>query len=153
VAMFLTGCLTPEEAYRGVNWEMMVLIACMIAFGDAMEKTSTAKYLADIVYAYVSPYGLYAVMSAFFVLTVILTQPMSNQAAALVVLPIAGGRATSMGINPRTLVMVVTFAASCSFLTPLEPACIMAYGPGRYRFRDFVIAGSGLTLIVYIVVM
>jgi di/tricarboxylate transporter len=153
VAMFLTGCLTPEEAYRGVNWEMMVLIACMIAFGDSMEKTGAAKYLADLAVAYVSPYGVYAVMTAFFVLTVILTQPMSNQASALVVLPIAVGTATAMGINPRTLVMVVTFAASCSFLTPLEPACIMVYGPGRYRFRDFVVAGSGLTIIVYVVVM
>ena len=132
---------------------MMVLIACMIAFGDSMEKTDAAKYLADLAVTYVSPYGVYAVMSAFFLLTVILTQPMSNQASALVVLPIAVGTATAMGINPRTLVMVVTFAASCSFLTPLEPACIMVYGPGRYRFRDFVIAGSGLTIIVYIIVM
>jgi di/tricarboxylate transporter len=153
VAMFLTGCLTPEEAYRGVNWEMMVLIACMIAFGDAMEKTGAAKFMADLAVTYVSPYGVFAVMSAFFALTVLLTQPMSNQASALVVLPIAVGTATAMGINPRTLVMVVTFAASCSFLTPLEPACIMVYGPGRYRFRDFVVAGSGLTIIVYVVVM
>lgn len=153
VLMFLTGCLTPEEAYRGVNWEMMVLIACMIAFGDAMEKTGSARYLADLVVVYVSPYGVFAVMSAFFVLTVFLTQPMSNQASALVVLPIAVGAATSIGMNPRTLVMVVVFAASCSFLTPLEPSCIMVYGPGRYRFRDFVVAGAGLTVIVYIVVL
>ncbi|HQR37345.1 MAG TPA: SLC13 family permease [Blastocatellia bacterium] len=151
VLMFLTGCLTPEEAYRGVNWEMMVLIACMIAFGDAMEKTGSARYLADLVVVYVSPYGVFAVMSAFFLLTVFLTQPMSNQASALVVLPIAVGAATSIGMNPRTLVMVVVFAASCSFLTPLEPSCIMVYGPGRYRFRDFVVAGAGLTVIVYIV--
>ncbi len=153
VLMFLTGCLTPEEAYRGVNWEMMVLIACMIAFGDAMEKTGSARYLADLVVVYVSPYGVFAVMSAFFLLTVFLTQPMSNQASALVVLPIAVCAATSIGMNPRTLVMVVVFAASCSFLTPLEPSCIMVYGPGRYRFRDFVVAGAGLTVIVYIVVL
>jgi di/tricarboxylate transporter len=153
VTMFLTGCLTPEEAYRGVNWEMMVLIACMIAFGEAMETTKAAEYLAQLAVAYVSPYGVFAVMSAFFLLTVFLTQPMSNQASALVVLPIAAGTAAAMGINPRTLVMVVVYAASCSFITPLEPSCIMVYGPGRYRFRDFVIAGAGLTVIVYVVVM
>jgi len=153
VLMFLTGCLTPEEGYRGVNWEMMVLIACMIAFGEAMEKTHAANYIAGLVVSYVSPYGVFWVMSAFFALTVFLTQPMSNQASALVVLPIAINTAAALGINPRTLVMVVAYAASCSFLTPLEPACIMAYGPGRYRFRDFVVAGSGLTLIVYVVVM
>jgi di/tricarboxylate transporter len=155
VCMFLTGCLTPEEAYRGVNWEMMVLIACMIAFGEAMEKTHAAEYLAGLIVSYVSPYGVFAVMTAFFALTVFLTQPMSNQASALVVLPVAVSTALSMqpAMNPRTLVMVVVYAASCSFLTPLEPSCIMVYGPGRYRFRDFVIAGSGLTIIVYIIVM
>ena len=153
VLMFLTGCLTPEEGYRGVNWEMMVLIACMIAFGEAMEKTQAATYIAGLVVSYVSPYGTFWVMTAFFVLTVFLTQPMSNQASALVVLPIAINTAVATGVNPRTLVMVVAFAASCSFLTPLEPACIMAYGPGRYRFRDFVVAGSGLTVIVYVIVM
>lgn len=155
VAMFLTGCLTPEEAYRGVNWEMMVLIACMIAFGEAMEKTKAAEYIASLVVAYVSPYGVFAVMTAFFLLTVFLTQPMSNQASALVVLPIAVSTALTMqpAIDPRTLVMVVVFAASCSFLTPLEPSCIMVYGPGRYRFRDFVVAGSGLTVLVYIIVL
>ena len=155
VLMFLTGCLTPEEAYRGVNWEMMVLIGCMIAFGEAMETTKAAAYIAGLVVSYVSPYGVFAVMTAFFLLTVFLTQPMSNQASALVVLPIAVSTALSMqpAINPRTLVMVVVYAASCSFLTPLEPSCIMVYGPGRYRFRDFVVAGSGLTVIVYIVVM
>lgn len=153
VLMFLSGCLTPEEAYRGVNWEMMVLIGCMIAFGDAMEKTGAANYLAQLMVEYVNPFGPFAVMSAFFFLTVFLTQPMSNQAAALVVLPIAVGTATAIGINPRTLVIVITFAASCSFITPLEPSCIMVYGPGRYRFRDFVIAGSGLTLIAYLITM
>ena len=85
VLMFLTGCLTPEEGYRGVNWEMMVLIACMIAFGEAMEKTQAATFIAGLVVSYVSPYGIFWVMTAFFVLTVFLTQPMSNQASALVV--------------------------------------------------------------------
>jgi di/tricarboxylate transporter len=153
VLMFLTGCLTPEEAYRGVNWEMMVLIACMIAFGEAMEKTKAAQYIADLMVVYVRPLGNFAVMAAFFFLTVFLTQPMSNQASALVVLPIAAGTAAAVGINPRTLVMTVAFAASCSFLTPLEPSCIMVYGPGRYRFKDFVIAGSGLTLVVFVITM
>jgi di/tricarboxylate transporter len=153
VLMFLTGCLTPEEAYQGVNWKMMVLIACMIAFGDAMDKTGAAKYVADLIVEYGSSYGPFAIMSAFFVLTTILTQPMSNQAAALVVLPIAVGTAHAVPMDPRMLVMTITFAASCSFVTPLEPSCIMVYGPGRYRFRDFVVAGFGLSVVVYILTM
>lgn len=153
VLMFLTGCLTPEEAYRGVNWKMMVLIGCMIAFGEAMEKTRAAEYVAGLIVTYIQPFGPIALMSAFFFLTCLLTQPMSNQAAALVVLPIAIGTASALGIHPRPLVMTVVFAASCSFLTPLEPSCIMVYGPGRYRFKDFVIAGAGLTVVVYLVVL
>lgn len=151
VLMFLTGCLTPEEAYRGVNWKVMVLIACMIAFGDAMDKSGAAKYIAALIVQYGKPYGPVAIMSAFFFLTTFLTQPMSNQAAALVVLPIAVGTANQIPMDPRALVMTIVFAASCSFVTPLEPSCIMVYGPGRYRFRDFVYVGAGLTVVVYLV--
>jgi di/tricarboxylate transporter len=151
VLMFVTGCLTPEEAYRGVNWEMMVLIACMIGFGDAMERSHAAEFIANLIVTWTQPFGDLAVLTAFFFLTTLLTQPMSNQAAALVVLPIGVSTAATLGINPRALALVVTFAASCSFLTPLEPSCIMVYGPGRYRFRDFVVAGAGLTVAVYIV--
>jgi di/tricarboxylate transporter len=56
-------------------------------------------------------------------------------------------------MDPRVLVMTITFAASCSFVTPLEPSCIMIYGPGRYRFRDFVVAGFGLSVVVYVLTM
>ena len=78
---------------------------------------------------------------------------MSNQAAALIVLPVAIESAGALGFDPRALVMSVTFAASCSFLTPLEPACILVYGPGRYRFFDFFKAGLPLTIIVFIFCM
>ena len=76
---------------------------------------------------------------------------MSNQAAALVLLPVAIHAANTLGIEPRPFVMAVVFAASCSFLTPLEPSCVLVYGPGNYRFFDFVRVGSILTLIVFVV--
>jgi di/tricarboxylate transporter len=153
VCMFLVGCLTPDEGYRSVNWDMIVLVGCMIAFGEAMQRTGTATYVASAIVAGVSGFGVFWLMTVFFFLTLLLTQPMSNQASALVVLPIAIETAREIGMDPRTLVMTVTFAASCSFLTPLEPASLLVYGPGRYRFRDFVIVGSGLTLVVYAVVV
>ena len=86
---------------------------------------------------------------AFFVLTVALTQPMSNQAAALVILPIAMQTAMQIGAEPRAFAMTVAVAASCSYLTPLEPSCLMVYGPGKYRFSDFFIVGAPLTLLIY----
>jgi di/tricarboxylate transporter len=94
-----------------------------------------------------------AVLAGFFALTVALTQPMSNQAAALVVLPIAVKTALALGLNPRTFAVAVTYAASCSFLTPLEPACVLIYTPGRYRFLDFVKVGSILTAAVFALVI
>jgi di/tricarboxylate transporter len=93
------------------------------------------------------------VLGTFAVLTMVLTQPMSNAAAALVVLPVALSTAVELGVNPRTFAVMVTLAASLSFLTPLEPACLLVYGPGRYRFVDFVKAGSVLTLLSLVLLL
>jgi di/tricarboxylate transporter len=90
------------------------------------------------------------VLAGFFALTVGLTQPMSNQAAALVVLPVAVKTAVALGLNPRTFAVAVTYAASFSFITPLEPACVLVYTPGRYKFMDFVKIGTILTIITFI---
>jgi len=76
---------------------------------------------------------------------------MSNQAAALVILPVAVKAAVALGLNPRTFIVGITYAASFSFITPLEPACVLVYTPGRYRFMDFVKVGTILTLIVFVV--
>lgn len=90
-------------------------------------------------------------LTSFFVLAVLLTQPMSNQAAAIVLLPVAIQAAQQAGLNPRTFAMMIAVAASTSYLTPLEPACLMVYGPGRYRFVDFFKFGSVLTLLIYVI--
>ncbi len=142
-----------DELYNAIEWRLLVLIAGMISFGVAMERTGADQYLADTIVRAVGDYGGTAVLAGFFVLTVALTQPMSNQAAALVVLPIAIKTALALGLNPRTFAVAVTYAASCSFLTPLEPACVLIYTPGEYRFMDFVKIGSILTLIVFAIVI
>lgn len=142
-----------REVYELIDWRLIVLIAGMISFGTAMEKTRADQYLADIIVNNFQAYGGLAVLTGFFALTVALTQPMSNQAAALVVLPIAVKTALALGLNPRTFAVAVTYAASCSFLTPLEPACVLIYTPGRYRFLDFVKVGSILTIAVFAIVI
>jgi len=153
LALVLTRSLRPEEGYRAIDWRLLVLIGSMMAFGVAMKETGTSTYLANLVVQHVSPFGPTAVLAAFFALTAFLTQPMSNQAAALIVLPVAIESARALGFDPRPLVMSVTFAASCSFLTPLEPACILVYGPGRYRFFDFFKVGLPLTIVVFLFCM
>jgi di/tricarboxylate transporter len=151
--LLVTRSVRTQEIYGLIDWRLIVLIAGMISFGTAMEKTRADQYLADIIVNNFQQYGGLAVLGGFFILTVALTQPMSNQAAALVVLPIAVKTATLLGLNPRTFAVAVTYAASCSFLTPLEPACVLIYTPGRYRFLDFVKVGSILTVAVFIIVM
>jgi len=116
-----------------------------------MRDSGAAEYLAvQIVSAAgsVSPRWL---LTGFFVLTVLLTQPMSNQAAAVVVLPVAIATALQSGLNPRTFAMMIAIAASTSFLTPLEPACVLVYVPGKYRFAEFFKIGWPLTVLIYLV--
>jgi di/tricarboxylate transporter len=153
VAMVLFKCLPSDEAYSAINWHLVTLLGGMIALGRAMEVSGTAEYLARLLVDLLGSYGPMALLSGFFFLTVLLTQPMSNNAAALLVLPIAIHAAHTLGVNPRTFAVTVTFAASCSFMTPFEPCCVLVYGPGRYRFMDFVRAGILLTGLVYIVVI
>lgn len=145
--------LRMSEVYEIIDWRLLILIACMISFGVAMEKTRADQYLADLIVRGTGQYGPTAVLAGFFVMTVALTQPMSNQAAALVMLPIAVKTALALGLNPRTFAVTVTFAASCSFLTPLEPACVLVYTPGHYRFLDFVKVGAILTVAVFAIVL
>jgi di/tricarboxylate transporter len=145
LALVLTGCILADEAYAAIDWRILVLIGCMLAFGVALQETGAASWLAGLVLKHVSEYGPHAVLAAFAILTAMLTQPMSNQAAALIVLPVAIESAQRLGIDPRPFVIAVTLAASCSFLTPLEPACLLVWGPGRYRFFDFVRVGGPLT--------
>jgi di/tricarboxylate transporter len=148
-----TRLITIEEAYDLIDWRLLVLIAGMTAFGLAMKKTGAAEFLAGQVVEHFAPLGITAVMLAFVVLTILLTQPMSNAAAALVVLPVAMTTATQLGLSPRTFAVLVTLAASLSFITPFEPSCLIVYGPGKYRFRDYVLVGLPLTVLAVTVIM
>ena len=145
--------LRMSEVYEIIDWRLLILIACMMSFGLAMERTGADQYLANLIVRGLNQYGPTAVLAGFFLMTVALTQPMSNQAAALVMLPISVKTAVALGLNPRTFAVTVTYAASCSFLTPLEPACVLVYTPGRYGFLDFVKVGSILTIAVFAIVI
>jgi di/tricarboxylate transporter len=148
--VFVTGCITPDDAYRRVDWKILILIGCMLGLGVAMQSTGAADFLAKGLIELVGTWSPLWLLTGFFVLTIVLTQPMSNQAAAAVVLPVALQTAVQLGLNPRTFAMMIAVAASTSYLTPLEPACLMVYGPGHYRFTDFVKVGGLLTLVIYL---
>lgn len=149
VLVLMTRCITSEEAYHQVEWRALILIACMLGLGAAMDTTGTAEFLARHIVKFVGHSRPTWLLTGFFLLTVLLTQPMSNQAAAVVILPVAIRAAKQLGLNSRSFAMMIAVAASCSFLTPLEPSCLLVYGPGRYRFVDFPKVGLLLTVLVY----
>ena len=153
LAVIVLKCISVEEVYSFIEWRLIILIGGMTSFGLAMDKTQTADYLARVIVDWTLPFGLYFVLAAFVALTMLLTQPMSNAAAALVMLPLALSTASQLQVNPRTLAILITLSASLSFIAPLEPACLLVYGPGRYRFRDFVVFGFPLTVMTFAILM
>lgn len=148
-----TRCLTVEEAAAYLNIRFLIMLAGMIALGMGMEDSGAARMIADRLVEWASPAGPLALVAVFFLLTVLLTQPLNNAAAALLVLPIAVTAARSMGLDPRPFAVATGLGASCSFLTPFEPACLLVYGTGRYRFYDFARVGGPLTLLAFVVAM
>jgi di/tricarboxylate transporter len=151
--MLLTRCISPDEAYAQVEWKAIVLIGALLSLGAAMDSSGTGKFLAARLIELVGSDGHYKLLTCFFLLTVGLTQPMSNQSAAVVVLPIAIQTGVQLGVDPRGFAMMVAVAASCSYLTPLEPSCLMVYGPGKYRFSDFARVGLPLTVLIYLIAL
>ncbi|HVG20730.1 MAG TPA: SLC13 family permease [Blastocatellia bacterium] len=152
-AMMLTRCITVQEAYEKIEWTAIILIAATIPLGIAMEKTGAAKILADFVTQYLGFGGPMVVLAGFFIFTVLLTQPMANAACALILAPIAINVANQLQVNPRAFAITISVAASCTFPTPLEPVTAIVYGPGKYRFSDYVKVGGLLTLVVMIMTL
>lgn len=146
-------CINPDEVYDDIDWRLLILIGGMSAFGIAMTKTGADKFVADYVIAVFEPMGLYGLLGGFIFLTVILTQPLSNAAAALVVLPIGLQTAHLLELNPLTFAVGIMLSASVSMLTPFEPSCILVYGPGKYKFFDFVKVGGVLTLVLMVILV
>ena len=153
ILTILTKCVTLKEAYDSIDWKTLVLVAGLLSAGVAMEKTGTARFLSDQLLSLMGSPKPMLTLLLLFLLTMLLSQPLSNAAAAALVAPIAFNMATQMNVNPRAFMVTVTIAASCSFMTPLEPACLLVYGPGKYTFLDFFKVGFPLTLLVLLVVV
>src|SRR5262245_5883909 len=153
VLMVLTGCLSTQQAYENIEWRVLFLIAGMYSMGLAMESSGAAEFLAEYLVHLLGGFGSLTVLAAFFWITVLLTQPLSNAAAALLVLPTAISAAHELGTNPRTFAMMTCIAASVSLITPFEPSCILVYGPGKYQFLDFMKSGAILTLLIFLICM
>ncbi|MFW6436498.1 MAG: SLC13 family permease [Halococcoides sp.] len=160
VAMIVTGCLRPADAYDAVNWDVIFLLAGVIPLGIAMERSGAAGYLGDLVVGASTPLvagsggllGPIVLLGVFYLFTALLTNLVSNNASVVLMIPVAIQAAVELGFEPFPFVLAVTFAASTAFLTPVGyQTNLMVYGPGGYRFSDFVRVGLPLQVLLTVV--
>lgn len=149
----ISGAINVDRVYQVINWKLLILIGGMTAFGTAMENSGASKFLAENILNLLGDLGPMYVLGGFVILVILLTQPMSNAAAALVVLPVAIDTANMMNADPRTFAIAIMLGASVSLIAPFEPSCILVFGPGKYKFSDFLKVGLPLTLILFILLM
>lgn len=154
VAMVLTGCLSIEEAHESIDWRTVFLVAGMLPLGIAMESTGAATYIADLMLNATGGLGPIAALASVYILAALVTQPMSNAAAMVLVVPIAIDTAQTLGANHLAFVLAVVVGGVTSFLTPVgHKANVLVFGPGGYKFFDYARVGSLLTVVIFIVTM
>ena len=152
VLMVLTGCLKPGEIYGAVRWDVIFLLAGLIPLGTAMQNSGATEYLARPILFIGNNLSGYWILLFFYFITTILTSILSNNAAVLLMIPIGVQVAQTLDLNPFAVMFAVTFAASNSFMTPIAyQTNTMIYGPGGYRFSDFIRLGTPLSIIVGLV--
>lgn len=147
--VFVTRCIDADEAFSFVDGRLLALIFSMLAIGAALESSGAVSLIVNALAPGLSMLPPFLLVWAVYLLTSVLTELVSNNAVAVVVTPIAIGLAQAMGVDPRPLVVAVMVAASASFATPIGyQTNMLVYGPGGYKFTDFLRVGIPLNLTV-----
>ena len=156
VLLLFLSILSPQEAYRSIDWSVVVLIASLIPVGEAMIETGTAGYIADQILIAVSFFegsdlAPHVGVALIYLVTCVLTQVVSNAATAVLMPPVALSLAAALGVDARPFLMATCFAASSAFLTPMGyQTNLMVYAPGNYRFLDYTRFGGPLSLVFWV---
>jgi di/tricarboxylate transporter len=150
VAVVLFGCLEPEEAYEAIDWRVIVLLAGVLPLGIALQSSGAADLLVEGALALIGSGSPLLALAMIYLLTATLTEAMSNNAAAVLLAPIAFATAQALGVSPTPFLVAVAFAASTSFATPVGyQTNTMVYSVGGYRFADFMRIGLPLNLVFW----
>lgn len=148
------GCLDNQEAYKAIQWDILMLIFGMLALGMAMENSGAAALLVNSTAGHLGSLPPIVTLAAIYLIAMALTEFISNNATAILMTPIAIGLATSLGCDPRAFVVAVMFAASASFATPIGyQTNTLVYTAGGYKFSDFTRIGLPLNLLFFAVSM
>lgn len=148
--MIVTGCCTMEQARRSIDWSVLFCIAGALVVAKTLESTGVASLLAGGVVAMAQPYGPAIALAAVYLTTLLLTELLTNNAAAALAFPLAMATAAQLHVSPLPFAIVICVAASCGFATPTGyQTHLMVYGAGGYRFGDFLRMGVGLDLLCF----
>ncbi|NEU58425.1 SLC13 family permease [Halorussus sp. MSC15.2] len=148
LVMVVTGVLEPPEVYDAVEWEVIFLLAGVIPLGIAMEETGAADLIANLLVLSADFFPPIAVLGLFYVVTAVLTNIVSNNASVVLMIPVAAEAAAQLDANAFAFVLAVTFAASTAFMTPVGyQTNLFVYGPGGYKFTDYVRVGAPLQIL------
>jgi len=152
-AMVVTGCLSPSDAYDAVSWNIVFLLAGVLPLGIAMQRTGGAEFIAALLVNSADVLPILAVLGLFYVLTGLFANIITPVASVVLMSPIAIDTATRIGGEPFSFLLAVTFAASSAFMTPIGyQTNLMVYGPGGYRFTDYLRVGAPLQALLAVVV-
>ena len=151
LVMILFGCIRIQEAYESIDWFVIFLLAGVIPLGVAMENTGTAAFIADAILRVSADLGPVALISVFYLMSTIFASIMSHNAAVILLVPIGIASAHELGVNSLPILMSITFAASSALSTPFGyHTNLMVYGPGGYRFADYLKVGLPLNILLWL---
>lgn len=152
LAMVAAGCLNVRQAARAIDRRIYLLIGASLAMGAALERTGGAALIGEGLASIASPFGFVTLISAFFILCATMTNILSNNATAVLFMPIAVSAARITGIDPHVLALTVIFGSNCSFATPIAyQTNLLVMTPGHYKFKDFIRVGGPLIIFIWIV--
>ncbi|WP_261395322.1 SLC13 family permease [Membranihabitans marinus] len=149
--MILTGVLKPNEAYQAVEWKVIFMMAGVLSMGSALEKTGGAAMIANFIETTLGQYNAHVTLSIIYLTSVIGTNLISSKATAALMSPVVISLAAAMEVNYQPFLIAVMFACSLTFMTPMSyPTNTMVYGPGNYKFRDFLKFGTPLNILTWL---
>jgi di/tricarboxylate transporter len=150
--MVATGCISTADARQSIDWSVLVMIAASFGMGTALEQSGAARFVADALVSATRPWGPVATLAAIYFCTMVLNELITNNGAAALAFPFCLEAADLLGVDSRPFLIAVTLAASFAFASPIGyQTHMMVYGPGGYRFMDFVKVGLPLNLLLWIV--
>ena len=155
VILLCLRVITAQESYQSIHWQVIVLIAALVPIGIVIQSTGTADWIGNnitrFIYLFSDYWQPYVLLATIYFITMILTEISSNVATAIIMVPIAIAVSAQLGLESRPFVFTVAFAASSSFITPIGyQTNLMVYGPGGYKFSDYIRVGLPLSIILFI---